>query len=419
MTKDERQQITFDKWITNNKNGIIQGSTGYGKTYMAINKMIAHVKSMDINSTILVVVPSISLQKDWIRRSNEYSNVQVVVINTVIKNNYKVDLLVLDEIHNFAAKTFSKVFNVINYKMLLGLSPKLDRSDDRHSIILQHTKIIDDIPLKECISNGWIANYTVEKIPITLSDKDRYALKKFDLEFKRLSEELSPNGNSFKAANSAIKCIQAYRWYVSIRTGKFFSKEAIEGQLKKLNRSSELDVILSSKFRTINRDEAKPLVDRALIAKDYFKVVMGRKSLLHINDSKFDKTIELLNEYKHKKIILFSKSIIFLERISKNLDLPHSIYHSKMGIKAKRKSLDEYVSNKTNIMLSVDSLNEGLDIPSIEVAIFSAYNSSKTQSIQKNGRILRLFGDKVAKLIYLYTPNSQEEKWLNNLQLGS
>ena len=100
VTRDERQDESMRKWISSKGKGTIVACTGYGKTRVAINcikKVLT--KYPDIN--ILVVVPTDTLQKQWLMILDEQGlslNVKVQIINTTAKNGYKCDMLIIDEI---------------------------------------------------------------------------------------------------------------------------------------------------------------------------------------------------------------------------------------------------------------------------------------------------------------------------------
>ena len=81
-------------------------------------------------------------------------NARVEIINTVIKLNWTCDLLVLDEIHLMAADTFSKIFDCVSYKNILGLTATFERLDGKEVLISKYAPVCDTIDINLAEANG-------------------------------------------------------------------------------------------------------------------------------------------------------------------------------------------------------------------------------------------------------------------------
>lgn len=79
---------------------------------------------------------------------------KVEIINTVIRNIYEVDLLVLDEVHSYAAEGGLTLFEVIKYKYVLGLTATFERLDGRHELLTPYVPICDTVTLSDALANG-------------------------------------------------------------------------------------------------------------------------------------------------------------------------------------------------------------------------------------------------------------------------
>ena len=111
---------------------------------------------------ILVVVPTEALKNQWLEHieNNGFQfNVEVVIINTCIKHSWTCDMLIIDEAHRVGAEEFSKIFECVKYKLILGLTATIERLDGKHVIIKKYCPVIDNIPMLECLANGWISKY--------------------------------------------------------------------------------------------------------------------------------------------------------------------------------------------------------------------------------------------------------------------
>ena len=126
---------------------------------------------------MLVVVPTITLKEQWEKEldKNKITIAEVYVINTAVKKNHECDLLILDEVHRYAAETFKRIFGQCGYKYILGLTATIERSDGKHEVLKEAAPIIDEVTLKECLDNDI-------KIKTIITDQDSLSINtKFDL----------------------------------------------------------------------------------------------------------------------------------------------------------------------------------------------------------------------------------------------
>lgn len=99
MTRTERQQEAVRKWIKNKGKGTLIMPTGMGKTYSACMAIQALLKKYP-TTRVLVVVPTVTLKNQWMENVEKFDlifNVEVQVINTVIKHSWICDMLVIDK----------------------------------------------------------------------------------------------------------------------------------------------------------------------------------------------------------------------------------------------------------------------------------------------------------------------------------
>ena len=102
-----------------------------GKTYTAITA-IKTVRKKYPELRVLVVVPTTTLKDQWYEELNKhdvYFNIEVQVINTVIKHEWICDMLIIDEIHSSIADTLKITFECVKYKLILGLTATFERLD--------------------------------------------------------------------------------------------------------------------------------------------------------------------------------------------------------------------------------------------------------------------------------------------------
>lgn len=129
-------------------------------------------------------MPTDVLKSQWIRQLDERGlglNSKVAIINTASKHLDQCDLLILDEIHKFAADEFSHVFKTVKYKLILGLTATIERLDGKHELLKKYCPVVDTVPIEVAKANGWVADYTEYQVIITAEDIDNY--RQYNKEF--------------------------------------------------------------------------------------------------------------------------------------------------------------------------------------------------------------------------------------------
>ena len=98
LDRTERQNLGIEKWLAAKGKGSCLYPTGFGKTRTAFMAITRFLKA-NPKRQILVVVPTDYLKDQWFEQVMEhklFNNVTVRVINSVIKQDWDIDMLVLD-----------------------------------------------------------------------------------------------------------------------------------------------------------------------------------------------------------------------------------------------------------------------------------------------------------------------------------
>lgn len=375
--KLNRQKQVLKRWAANKCKGTLEACTGFGKTYTAV-LAIQKTNEQYPDYNILVIVPTKHLKTQWNNQIKTYdlTNTEVVVINTGVKRPRKCDLLILDEIHNYASHVFSKIFGLVEYKWVLGLTATLQRRDQRDVIIREKAPVIDRISLKDALKAGYVAEFVTYNIPLVL-DEDK---KK---EYSKMSDEFhyyfSKFGHDF---NTAMHCLK--------------SKPARQSIAKRHKVSEEAVHKWSIQFQ---RNLAK------------------RKFYLYNHVIKLEAATKII-EAVDKKIITFSESVDFASKLTKLTQPWSAVYHGSMKQYQRVAVLKDYEDDKRDIRVinAAKALDEGLDVPGVEMAIICSGTSGSRQNIQRTGRAIRFQPGKKAYIINLYIKDTQDEKWLRERQ---
>ena len=371
-----RQKSILRDWSSAGCRGTLEACTGFGKTYTAVLAIKA-LNAQQPGESTLVVVPTIHLKKQWEDQVSDLQHVTVMVVNSAVKQTWDVNLLILDEIHNYATSTFGTIFERVAYRKVLGLTATVARQDGNDYLLRQKAPIIATVKLEEALSAGYVSPFRVLNVPVYLNDNDREEYTKLS---KNFSYYFSQFGNDFGQAMNCLKSEQACE--------NFARRSVHDAQQVRINAIN------------FNRNMAK------------------RKKMLYMNQSKVDDVYRLCTDLS-MKTITFSESVDFAEAVTNLLPFESVSYSSKMPAKKRRNALEQFNSGAARIINTARALDEGFDVPGVELAIISSGSSSPRQDVQRTGRAIRFVEGKVGWIVNLYMPDTQDEKWMKKRQQNS
>ena len=279
LSRTERQKEGLREWIKHGCKGTLSWSAGVGKSYAAI-MAIQLLVSKKPELKVIIVVSTEGLQSQWNRHIEDNQltyNCKVLVINTAIKQSQECDLLIIDEIHRAGANTFGKIFEVIKYKYILGLTATLERLDGKHELIQKYCPEVDKITTIEATANGWLAQSNEYKVILDVDDLDIY--QNYTKEFNEHFEFFQHN---FKLAMSCL--------------GKDGYK----------NRSKYRDELCKQNTK-LDRKEVFKLVTYHAVS--LARVLQARKKFINEHPKKLELTREIIKARPDSKIITFSATI--------------------------------------------------------------------------------------------------------------
>lgn len=385
MTRDERQAIAKDKWLKSNGIGTLVQPTGCGKTVTAL-KCLKTVLTAYPNLYILVVVPTSTLKDQWKSQLDSWGlglNAEVEIINTVVKrNNYKADILVLDEVHRYAASTFLKVFETVSYRFVLGLTATFDRLDGKHEIIAKYCPVVDIITPAEALANQWVSEYKEYLVLIDVDNIEEY--QKWNKEFQVHFEYLNFD---FNLAMSLL------------------------GPTGFINRAKLRDQRCPNGTEAERKEVFKQITYHATA---FMRCIQQRKAFVNNHPKKLELTRKIINARPFSKIITFSNNIKMAEAIGIG-----KVYSGKDTKKKGRLTMEEFANGDFQVINTIQKCNEGMDLKGLSVAVILGLDSSKTKAVQRLGRIIRKENDKEAEAFNLVINNTIETKWFENSHNGA
>jgi superfamily II DNA or RNA helicase len=375
-----RQKSILRKWVAKDCRGTLEACTGFGKTYTAV-LAIQKTNEQHPEKTILVVVPTKHLKTQWTAEieKNNLINTDVVVINSGVKRKRQCDFLILDEIHNYGSTVFSKIFEVVTFDWILGLTATLQRKDGRDFMIRDIAPVVDSVTLTEALKEGYVSDFKTYNVPLIMSDKYRSEYRKMNDDFNYY---FSKFGHDF---NTAMHCLQ--------------SNYACENIARKY---------------LVNKEQVK------IWAVQFNRNLAARKKFLYTYPPKIDAAKQIIDALD-LKTITFSESIDFANKLTKKTMPWSTSYNSKMAKYQRKVALENFEDDKSDVRVinTAKALDEGFDVPGVELAIICSGTASERQNIQRTGRAIRFQEGKTGYIVNLYVKDTQDEKWLKSRQKNS
>jgi superfamily II DNA or RNA helicase len=148
------------------------------------------------------------------------------------------------------------------------------------------------------------------------------------------------------------------------------------------------------------------------------RAMNNRKSLLSFADEKIQALVQIAKANPNKRILVFGGSIAainWLAEILQKQGIAARAYHSKLSIEDEESvSANEFASwgKDYNVLLAVQKLDEGVDVPDAKIAVMLASGKGDLQMIQRTGRIMRPSASNEPAQLYLVIAAETSEESL-------
>lgn len=380
-------------WRIAGGRGIIDAVTGAGKTRLAIEAIRGHLEE---GGRVLVLVPSVVLLNQWwevltaslpgreIGLSGDGSDddlvdhdVVVATLPTASRRRYTLrrgerGLIVADECHRAGAPTFREALDD-RFRWRIGLSATHERMDDAHETVLlpYFRGVAFSLGFREAIADGVVANVRVGFVGIELSEEER-------LEYDEATVALS---------DIASKLAKRY----GIRRELF-----------------------AAFLEDVTRLAASGPREAGMLASAWLSLWTRRRELLAETPAKLEALacMERVIEDAERTLV-FTQSIRSAEAIASLLrttGITAEVHHSKVSSSDREKLLRRFSEGDLEVLVSIDTLGEGVDLPETDLAIIVAGTRQRRQMIQRMGRVMRLKPDgRDARFVVLYARGTAED----------
>lgn len=379
----------YNNWVTNNCQGIFAMATGTGKTITSLNCLLREsLKDKDSVYHALILVPTITLVNQWQKEALSFNFKEVIKVSS--KEDWEGELATLLSISkriptSFIVITTYASFTKERFQKYVKDFPSdtILIADEAHNI--GSPGVLNKLP-----------NIKLQKrIGLSATPKRIY-----DLEGSKAMEDFfndkEPYSYTFtmeRAIEEGILCKYYYfphivsltedklKEYIDLtkKLAKFFNKES-----GTFNDSDIVQMLLLKRKRIIHKAENKLLATKQILADRFKKeghlkytfiyVPEGVTNVASDNEEDDDESIKIINQYT-REIARIDDSVKVNQFIS--------------GMDDRDEILEQFKEGKIQVIASMKCLDEGVDIPRAEYAIFCSSTGNPRQFIQRRGRILR------------------------------
>jgi superfamily II DNA or RNA helicase len=366
------EEEVFDMEVEDNHNFVANNFIVHnsGKTYLAIN-IIKTLFEKEPDTHILIVVPKIViLENVWLKElynngfgpnkvgmfyneAKEYAPITLTTMSSVDRLNLDVfDSVVFDEIHNCMTDRLMPIVSR-HWKNMLGLSATVVHRDGRHwELKKAFSYSIYEYDAKHAMDDGIISR--LKYVDVAVSFEDMEQRKKYE---------------------EAQAKIVAFTHLVN-----------------------------SKKARGEDMGEAKALL---------YKALNDRNTIIYNYEDKLQAVVDIVKENRDRKILIFNQRNDISEKLywrMLDIDVRPVVINSSVPKKKQFENMRLFKEGEANVLLASMSLDEGMNIPAIDVGIILSGNATVRQMIQRAGRVLRKAVDKTHATIYqIYLKDSVEE----------
>lgn len=405
----EYQKLAFENWKNNNQKGLFAMATGTGKTITSLNCLLEIFIRKGYYKAI-ILVPTITLVNQWeqeckkfrfsniikvysknsnwrdeverVRFNEKYRTegepeVSYIVISTYasyardkvfkVLNDFDKQklLMIADECHNMGSGSLVMRLKEIPYLRRIGLSATPDRQyDDVGNAKLRkffgaEEKYAYEYSMEDAIKNGVLCRYMYypHLIRLTSDEMDAYV---------QLSEKIAK--------------------YFNYNTGEFIHIDDV------------LKMMLLTRKRIIHKAENKLKTFIDIIKKRYKENGNLRYSLVYVPEGNKPDYINGGDDYDISDVIIDDSDAEHLINIYSHaiteIDERVTVKKFTSGQTDREQILEDFAKGKLHVLTSMKCLDEGVDVPRSEFAVFCSSTGNPRQFIQRRGRILRTHPDK-------------------------
>ena len=360
------QSEALRAWNKAGFRGVVVLPTGAGKSYLALLAIEERGRSA------LVVAPTLDLVRQWYDLLRSSFDAPVGVVGG---GDYRVEALtvttydsayihmehlgnrfgtvIFDEVHHLPGDAFAQAARLCLAPFRMGLTATLERGDQRHEALddlvgpLVYRKGITEL------TGDYLASYQVHRVLVPLSEEERF---EYEEERAIYRNYLHRNG---------IRVSQPGGWADFIK-------------------------------RAAGSEDGR----RAMAA------YRRQRRLAFAAPSKLEVLERLLHQHRGDRALVFTAENAMAYRISRRFCVPVITHQTK--VTERSEILEGLRAGRYGVVVTSKVLNEGVDVPTANVAVVLSGSGSVREHVQRLGRVLRKVGDKRAVLYEVVAQDTME-----------
>ncbi len=362
------QAEAVSAWNAAKGRGVVVLPTGAGKTFVAVLAILAKQRSA------LVVVPTLDLMAQWHDGLGAALSAEIGLVGgghheprditvTTYDSAYlhmdrlgnRFGLVVFDECHHLPSDAYANAARMCLAPFRLGLTATPERGDGRDAL---YTELVGPTIYRRDInelSGHYLAPYETVRLEVPLSDGERAAYDAARAEYV-----------GFVRAQG-IDMSQPTGW------GDF------------ILRSSQSDA-----------------------GRRAFLAYRTQRKLALAAPGKLDVMNRLLSLHRRDRVLIFTEDNATVYEIARRWLLPAITHQTR--VKERSGILSAFHAGELFAVVTSKVLNEGVDVPSANIAIVLSGSGSVREHVQRLGRVLRKNGDKRATLYELVARGTTEQR---------
>lgn len=398
----EYQINAYKNWVDNGYRGVFAMATGTGKTLTSLNCLLNEYKKTGIYRAI-ITVPTTALVEQWKKECTKFNFKNIITVSSkeiwernlaffntaskLIDTSYivivtyaslprpkfqsyfiqlpKDTILIADETHNLGSQTLLSLLPSIHLDKRIGLSATPHRKfDDVGNLAIQ--EFFNDKPpyivsysMEEALKIGWLCNYTYYPHIVKLREQEMEKYKEISLQLLRMG---------------------------------LFDKET-----STFRSTPEIEKKLLERKRIIHKAANKLEAFKEILRSEFDKRKNLKYTLVYVPEgveSNFEQTdYSIETEDESKLINEYTKAV-------SQTDESVRVKQFTANSSNREEILKNFEQSNIHVLTSMKCLDEGVDVPRSELAIFCASTGNPRQFIQRRGRVLRLHDDKIHATIH-------------------
>ena len=408
------QKEAFNKWKVSQK-GLFAMATGTGKTLTSLNCLLEIYNKFKYYQA-LILVPTITLVEQWEDECKRFNFSHIIKVSSknngwrseiddiklkeslaqsddlppsfiiiatyasfsressfkklmsLSKKTQRQMLLIADEAHNIGAPNVISKLDRMRILRRIGLSatPERQFDDKGNNAIMQFFgcdgKYTFEYSMKDAIDNGFLCRYKYFPHVVRLNEDEMAEYKKISLQ---LAKFYNVDEDTFSGADDIL-----------------------------------MRLLLKRK-RIIHKAQNKEEVFRQIIKQRFEECGNLKYTLVYVPEGvQLDSSVQYATTDNPIDDADVDKLIDKYTQIIQEISPTTTVRKFVSGIRDRDEVLRKFSTGETEVLTSMKCLDEGVDVPRSELAIFCASTGNPRQFIQRRGRILRKHPDKHIAIIH-------------------